>query len=219
MDVYAEAVERIGCGFRQVYGMTEVGGPFVTLGPGEHPGLEQLPETLPAGRVIPGMSARALGTAGEELAAGDVGEICVRGPGVMRGYWENEAATAEITTTDGWIRTGDLGFLDRDGYIHLVDRSKDLIIRAGQNVYPSEIERALRAHPGVRDAAVLGIADEDYGEVPLAYVAAHEGTTATQLQLHLSGLLAPYKRPRRIEFIAEVPRNMAGKILKKQLRA
>ncbi|GAA0449094.1 AMP-binding protein [Streptomyces sp. NPDC046215] len=217
VEIYAEATERLGCGFRQVYGMTEVGGPFVTLGPDEHPALDDLPEVIPGGRVIPGMSVRALDGQDEDVRPGDVGEICVRGPGVMRGYWDNDEATAEITV-DGWIRTGDLGRIDRDGRIHLVDRTKDLIIRAGQNVYPTEIERALRSHPAVRDAAVVGVPDEDYGEVPLAYVVAEDGTGRSDLVRHLADQLAPYKRPRRIEFIDEVPRNPAGKILKKLLR-
>ncbi|TGB09360.1 class I adenylate-forming enzyme family protein, partial [Streptomyces palmae] len=216
-DIYAAATARLGCGFRQVYGMTEVGGPFVTLGPDEHPAADAVPEVIPSGRVIPGMSVRALGLDGREVAPGAIGEICVRGPGLMRGYWDDEAATAEITV-DGWIRTGDLGFIDRDGRIHLVDRSKDLIIRAGQNVYPSEIERALRGHPAVRDAAVVGVPDEDYGEVPLAYVVAEDGVGEAELLRHAAAWLAPYKRPRRIEFIDQVPRNPAGKIVKKLLR-
>ncbi|MBD0746804.1 class I adenylate-forming enzyme family protein [Streptomyces sp. CBMA152] len=218
LDIYAEAVERLGCGFRQVYGMTEVGGPFVTLGPDEHPAPDAVPEVIPAGRVIPGMSARALDPQDNEVEPGAIGEIVVRGPGLMRGYWGNDAATAEITV-DGWIRTGDLGFIDRDGLIRLIDRSKDLIIRAGQNVYPSEIERALQAHPAVRDAAVVGVPDEDFGEVPLAYVVAEEGTGTVELQKYLAQHLAAYKRPRRIEFIDQVPRNPAGKIIKKLLRA
>ncbi|KUJ41307.1 2-succinylbenzoate--CoA ligase [Streptomyces albus subsp. albus] len=215
-DIYAAASARLGCGFRQVYGMTEVGGPFVTLGPEEHPAPDAVPEVIPSGRVIPGMSARALGPDDQEVAPGAIGEICARGPGVMRGYWGDQAATAEITV-DGWIRTGDLGFIDRDGRIHLVDRRKDLIIRAGQNVYPTEIERALRSHPAVRDAAVVGVPDEDYGEVPMAYVVA-DGVGAAELLRHAAESLAPYKRPRRIEFIDQVPRNPAGKIVKKRLR-
>lgn len=221
VEVYAEATERIGCGFRQVYGMTEVGGPFVTLGPDEHPRGESartLPDVLPAGRVIPGMSARVLGSDDTVLGPETIGEICVRGPGVMRGYWNDDAATAEVTV-DGWIRTGDLGLIDGDGRIHLIDRSKDLIIRAGQNVYPAEIERVLRAHPAVRDAAVVGVPDPDYGEVPLAYAVAEEGTVPAELLRYLTEQLAPYKRPRRIELIDQVPRNPAGKILKKLLRA
>ncbi len=134
-----------------------------------------------------------------------------------RGYWNDPEATREVTL-DGWIVTGDLGFMDEDGRIHLVDRSKDLIIRAGQNVYPSEIERVLMTHPAVRDAAVVGMPDEDYGEVPLAYVVAEEGTTTADLFGHVKENLAPYKRPRAIEFIEQVPRNPAGKIVKKLLR-
>ncbi|SMF40778.1 class I adenylate-forming enzyme family protein [Streptomyces sp. Amel2xC10] len=217
LDVYADAVDRLGCGFRQVYGMTEVGGPFVTLGPEEHPAPGDAGARIPCGRVIPGMSARSLGKDGRETARGEVGEIVVRGPGLMRGYWNDPAATEEVTV-DGWVRTGDLGFLDEAGRIHLVDRSKDLIIRAGQNVYPSEIERALLTHPAVRDAAVVGIPDEDFGEVPLAYVVAEEGTEARTLLAHLGENLAPYKRPRSVEFIEQVPRNPAGKIIKKLLR-
>ncbi|AKZ53472.1 putative Acyl-CoA ligase [Streptomyces ambofaciens ATCC 23877] len=219
LDVYAEAVERLGCGFRQVYGMTEVGGPFVTLGPDEHPAPGDVAARIPCGRVVPGMSARAVDGGGRELPPGEIGEIVVRGPGVMQGYWNDPEATREITA-DGWIRTGDLGFMDDEGRISLVDRTKDVIIRAGQNVYPSEIERALMSHPAVRDAAVVGMPDEDYGEVPLAYVVpepdAELGTAA--LLAHVAGLLAPYKRPRRVEFIEQVPRNPAGKIIKKLLR-
>ncbi|GGY00494.1 class I adenylate-forming enzyme family protein [Streptomyces minutiscleroticus] len=218
LDVYAEAVRRLGCGFRQVYGMTEVGGPFVTLGPDEHPAPGDVTARIPCGRVVPGMSARAVDGTGRELPRGEIGEVVVRGPGLMQGYWNDPEATEEVFL-DGWVRTGDLGFVDEEGRIHLVDRSKDLIIRAGQNVYPSEIERALMTHPAVRDAAVVGTPDEDYGEVPLAYVVAEEGTGAAELLGHVAGLLAPYKRPRRIEFIEQVPRNPAGKIVKKLLRA
>ncbi|MGK3943483.1 AMP-binding protein [Streptomyces caeruleatus] len=219
LDVYADAVERLGCGFRQVYGMTEVGGPFVTLGPDEHPAPGDVTARIPCGRVVPGMSARAVDEAGRELPAGEIGEIVVRGPGVMQGYWNDPGATRAITR-DGWIRTGDLGFMDAEGRISLVDRTKDVIIRAGQNVYPSEIERALMTHPAVRDAAVVGMPDEDYGEVPLAYVALEAGAepSAAELLAHVTGLLAPYKRPRRVEFIEQVPRNPAGKIIKKLLR-
>ncbi|WP_405764175.1 AMP-binding protein [Streptomyces sp. NBC_00080] len=217
LDVYEEAVRRLGCGFRQVYGMTEVGGPFVTLGPDEHPSPGDGAARIPCGRVIPGMSARAVGSDGTESPRGEIGEIVVRGPGVMQGYWNDPQATREIDL-DGWIRTGDLGFVDEAGRIHLVDRTKDVIIRAGQNVYPSEIERALMSHPAVRDAAVVGTPDEDYGEVPLAYVVAEPDTGARELLGHISGLLAPYKRPRGVEFIEQVPRNPAGKIVKKLLR-
>ncbi|MFI1769173.1 class I adenylate-forming enzyme family protein [Streptomyces sp. NPDC020800] len=216
--VYADAVARLGCGFRQVYGMTEVGGPFMTLGPGEHPAPGDVGARIPCGRVIPGMSARAVDQQGRQLPCGEIGEVVVRGPGAMQGYWNDPQATEEVVL-DGWIRTGDLGFFDKDGRIHLVDRCKDLIIRAGQNVYPSEIERVLMAHPAVQDAAVVGIPDDDYGELPLAYVVADDGTDDQTLLGHLAENLAPYKRPRTITFIDQVPRNPAGKIIKKMLRA
>ncbi|WP_244328911.1 class I adenylate-forming enzyme family protein [Streptomyces marokkonensis] len=147
------------------------------------------------------MSARAADGTGRELPPDEIGEIVVRGPGVMRGYWNDPEATREFTL-DGWIRTGDLGFMDDEGRISLVDRTKDVIIRAGQNVYPSEIERALMTHPAVRDAAVVGMPEEDYGEVPLAYVALEAGAEpdAQELLAHVAGLLTPYKRPRQVEF-------------------
>lgn len=216
-EIYVEASRRLGCGFRQVYGMTEVGGPFVTLGPAEHPPPDDVPAVIPCGRVIPGMSVRALDRSGREVPTGAVGEIAVRGPGVMRGYWDNLEATEEITV-QGWILTGDLGYLDAEGRIHLVDRSKDLILRAGQNVYPAEVERALRSHPHVQDAAVVGVPDADYGEVPAAFVVVDAEIDPAELHRHVAQQLAPYKRPRTIEVIDAVPRNPAGKIIRKVLR-
>lgn len=223
-DLYARAAEELRCGFRQVYGMTEVGGPFVTLAPGQHPAVLPggPPPSVPAGRVIPGMSVRILDEVGEELDTGSIGEVCVRGDGLMRGYWDDPGATAEITV-GGWIRTGDLGYLDPAGYIHLVDRRKDLIIRSGQNIYPAEIERVLREHDAVADAAVIGIPDEDYGEVPLAFVvpaagAGGDARLTRDLFGHVAQALAPYKRPREIRYLESLPRNPAGKILKKVLR-
>jgi acyl-CoA synthetase (AMP-forming)/AMP-acid ligase II len=217
-EVYAAAAGRLGCGFRQVYGMTEVGGPFVTLGPDEHPAPGEVGDAIPAGRVVPGMSVRAVGDDGREQAPGAVGEIVVRGPGVMQGYWNDPAATAEVTTADGWTRTGDLGRIDAEGRVHLVDRSKDVILRAGQNVYPSEVERVLRLHPAVRDAAVVGVPDPDFGQVPKAYVVTEGEADRAALHRHLAAHLAPYKRPRHIEYIEQVPRNPAGKIVKRLLR-
>ncbi|MFF8868450.1 class I adenylate-forming enzyme family protein [Streptomyces sp. NPDC015139] len=216
-SLYADAAERIGCGFRQVYGMTEVGGPFVTLGPGEHPVPGDEEARIPCGRVIPGMSVRTISPQGHQLPPGEIGEVVVRGPGIMQGYWNDPQATRQ-TIIDGWVRTGDLGFFDAEGRVHLVDRSKDLIIRAGQNVYPSEIERVLMSHPSVRDAAVVGVPDEDYGELPLAYVVTGGGTDGPALLDHLAKHLAPYKRPRQVRFIGQVPRNPAGKVIKRLLR-
>ncbi|MFE3054470.1 class I adenylate-forming enzyme family protein [Nocardia sp. NPDC059239] len=220
-ELYAAAARRIRCGYRQVYGMTEVGGPFVTLAPAEHPQPEMAQENgIPAGRAIPGMSVRIADDSGADVPLGTVGEVLVRGEGLMRGYWHNPQATAAVIDK-GWARTGDLGWIDNDGFIHLVDRIKDVIIRGGQNVYPAEIERALRTHPAVGDVGVVGVPDHDWGEVPLAFVVpAAEAEVAEQdLLRHLVTTLASYKRPQRVVFTDRIPRNPAGKILKNDLRA
>ncbi|MEU9105835.1 AMP-binding protein [Streptomyces xanthophaeus] len=221
VELYARAARTLGCGFRQVYGLTEAGGPIVTLGPGEHPDpLAELPETLPTGRVIPGMSLRIGDENGRPLPAGHTGEILVRGDGRMRGYWRDPAATAAATVT-GWLRTGDLGRLDDEGRLHLVDRLTDLIIRNGRNVYPAEIERVLRRHPAVADAAVVPVADGDEGEVPLALVVLVPGATAgrTEILGHLFERMAEYKVPKDVQIIEELPRNSTGKVQKKLLTA
>ncbi|MCZ9634919.1 class I adenylate-forming enzyme family protein [Rhodococcus sp. BH5] len=217
-ETLKHAVNQLDCGFRQVYGLTEVGGPFATLGPGEHPSSVDRTELIAAGRVIPGMSVRVLDREGIEVEPNAVGEICVRGPGIMRGYWQDAAATNEIIIRD-WVHTGDLGFIDENGLITLVDRIKNIIIRAGQNIYPSEVERILNSHPKVQDSAVVGVPDADYGEVPFAYVVTEENISEVDILYHVSNYLAPYKRPRNIEFIEQIPRNAAGKIVKRLLPA
>ena len=219
-ELYAEAARTLtGTGFRQVYGMTEVGGPFVTLAPDEHPDPEDLPDFFPAGRPIPGMSVRVVDEDGRTVPTGTVGEVWVSGDGLMRGYWDDPHETAEVLKGN-WARTGDLGWMDGAGRVTLVDRSKDVVIRGGQNVYPAEVERVLRQHPAVADAGVVGVPDEDWGEVPQAFVVLEEGGSAGEAELlrYLVGELAGYKRPTRVRFTDHIPRNPAGKMLKKKLR-
>ncbi|HST67094.1 MAG TPA: AMP-binding protein [Mycobacteriales bacterium] len=217
VEVYAEAARTTTAGFRQVYGVTEVGGPFVTLSPAEHPAPDgPLPEVLPAGRVVPGMSVQIVDPDGEPLPAGGVGELCARGDGVMRGYWNDPGATAAVTV-DGWVRTGDLGRLDEDGYLHLLGRKTDMIIRAGHNVYPAEIERVLRRHPGVRDVVVVGRPAGDT-EAPVAFVVPAERRPGlAELHAYLAETLADYKRPREVRFLDELPRTETGKIRRRLL--
>ncbi|WP_225838957.1 class I adenylate-forming enzyme family protein [Streptomyces sp. NK08204] len=221
VGLYAAAARTLGCGFRQVYGLTEAGGPFVTLAPAEHPDPHgDLPDALPVGRVIPGMSVRIADDAGRPLPTGERGEILVRGDGRMRGYWRDPAATDEALVT-GWLRTGDIGHLDETGCLHLLDRKTDLIIRNGRNVYPAEIERVLRRHPAVADTAVVGVADPVEGEVPLALVVLAPGAQVSRddIMSHLAARTAAYKTPKDVQIVETLPRNSAGKVQKRLITA
>jgi long-chain acyl-CoA synthetase len=172
------------------------------------------------GRALPGTRIQVVDEVGAPLPAGEDGEVCVRSPGVMLGYWRDPVATAE-TVVDGWLRTGDVGHLDEDGYLTIVDRRKDLIIRGGFNVYPRDVEDVLLAHPAVAAAAVVGRPDELYGEEVVAFVTLRPGATATEdaLLAHAAGHLAATKRPRELHLVDEVPVTSVGKTDRKALRA
>jgi acyl-CoA synthetase (AMP-forming)/AMP-acid ligase II len=214
-----EAVAAFGCGFRNVYGITEGGGPIALLAPEEiadPTGGER--RLAAAGRMMPGVQLEVQSEAGRPLPPGEVGEICMRGDGQMSGYWRNPAATA-AAFRDGWLLTGDLGSQDDRGFLFLVDRRSDLILRGGQNVYPAEVERALAEQPGVLDVAVVAGSSEDWGQVPVAFVVpADPAPPAADLLRGSARQLASYKRPVRIEFVDEIPRSPAGKVLRKLLR-
>ncbi len=157
---------------------------------------------------------------GEEvLPPGEPGELVIRGPQVMRGYWNREEETAK-TLRNGWLYTGDIARMDKDGYFYIVDRKKDLIIVGGYNVYPREVEEVLYRHPKVKEAAVVGIPHEFYGEVPKAFVVLKEGETVTEeeLKAYLGEHLAKYKVPHEIEFREELPKTFVGKVLRRELR-
>ncbi|WP_030767210.1 fatty acid--CoA ligase [Streptomyces sp. NRRL F-2664] len=212
-----ECLERIGCEFAQIYGLTETGNTAVCLPPHEHvAGGSRLKA---AGRPYPGFGAKVVDRAGRELPTGAVGEVCLRTPSRMLSYWGLPEATAE-TLVDGWIHTGDAGYLDEGGYVFLCDRIKDTIIVAGENVYPAEIENALARHPSVVEAAVVGVPDERWGEAVHAFVVVRPGheVTPRQLVLSLKGTLADFKIPSGFEFIETLPRNPSGKILRRELR-
>lgn len=172
------------------------------------------------GRPIAGVEMSILDEAGAPVAFDAVGEICVRGANVMKGYYKLPAVTAEVITADGWLRTGDLGTMDADGYFTIVDRKKDLIIRGGQNVYPADIEEALYRHPAVAEAAVVAKPDEMLGEVPMAYVALKPGACATSEGLleHCRAELAYFKVPVAVDILPELPKGPTGKILRRELR-
>ncbi|MFJ7669308.1 class I adenylate-forming enzyme family protein [Lysinibacillus sp. NPDC097195] len=171
------------------------------------------------GKPLAQTEIRVVDSFGEALPAGEVGEICVRGPQVMKGYLRNEEETAR-TIRDGWLYSGDLGRFDDEGYLYIVDRKKDMIIRAGENIYPIEIEEVLYQLPAILEAAVIGLPHEVYGEVPKAFVVLKEGklTNEEAILAHCRSQLAKYKVPYEIEFLAQLPRNASGKVLKHTLR-
>jgi long-chain acyl-CoA synthetase len=154
-----------------------------------------------------------------DLPVGEAGEICVRGPQVMAGYWNRPAATAEVMTEDGFLRTGDIGWVDADGYLRISDRKKDMILVSGFNVFPNEVEAVLLMHPKVLDAAVVSVPDERCGEAPAAFVVRRDASlTEAELRTLCAEQLAAYKRPQRFEFRDALPKTPVGKILRRALR-
>ena len=154
-----------------------------------------------------------------ELAPGEYGEIVVKGPNVMQGYYNNPEATAE-TIVDGWLHTGDMGYVDEDGYFFIVDRKKDMIIRGGENIYPREIEEVLFTHPQIAEATVIAKPDPVWGEEVLAVVVPAPGATlsADDVIAYCQAHLADYKVPREVVFRQDLPKTLTGKVQKKQLR-
>ena len=205
-----------GCVLVEGYGLTEAS-PVCFCNPvhGENrAGTIGLP--------LPGVRAeiRALDDPARRVPEGERGELVIRGPNVMRGYWQRPAETAAVMTPDGWLRTGDVGIMDHDGYVTLVDRIKDLIICSGYNVYPRTVEEALYAHPDIAAATVLGMPDSYRGESVAAFVQLRPGATLTDAALHafLRERLSPVELPRLIEIRAELPRTAVGKLSRKELR-
>jgi long-chain acyl-CoA synthetase len=166
------------------------------------------------------VEVRIVDANGEDVPVGTVGELWTRSPQNMAGYWNNPTATSATVTPDGWLKTGDAGYLDDEGYIYLFDRVKDMIVSGGENVYPAEVENVLMTHPDVGDVAVIGVPDEKWGEAVKAVVVPAAGTSPVQEDLiaFARDLLAGYKLPKSVDFAAELPRNPSGKLLKRQLR-
>jgi len=200
-------------------------GPIVTqmYGQGEAPmtitvmpASEALDHPFSCGRAFHGVDIRVADSGGEPVPDGKDGEVLVRGDVVMRGYWDNPGATA-ATLAGGWLHTGDIGHLEA-GYLYLTDRAKDVIITGGSNVYPREVEEVLLTHPAVREAAVVGVPDAEWGESVRAFVVAAGDPSSGELIQYCRGRLASFKKPREVIFLPELPKNAAGKILKRELR-
>jgi acyl-CoA synthetase (AMP-forming)/AMP-acid ligase II len=214
-ELSGRAEARLGAPIRQGYGLTE-------LSPVSHKSrLARISETPPGsvGALIPNTEARLVDPeTGEDVAEGEEGEIWVRGPQVMKGYLNNPEATAETLVEDGWLRTGDIGRVDENGFFYVVDRLKELIKYKGYQVPPAELEAVLVSHPKVKDAGVIGVAMEDGGEAPKACVVAEDGLDPEELIGYVAERVAPYKRIREVEFVDEVPKSASGKILRRLLR-
>jgi long-chain acyl-CoA synthetase len=220
--VLKAALRTFRCPLYGVYGLTESTGGVVQLQPRDHdPGGPRERLLRSAGRPFPWVELRiADPVTGAELPAGATGEVWLRGPNVTPGYFDRPAETAATLTADGWLRTGDGGYLDEEGYLFLTDRIKDMIVSGGENVYPIEVEEVLAQHPDVADVAVIGVPHERWGEAVAALVIRRPGGTCTadELIAFARERLAGYKLPRSVEFVAELPRTPSGKVLKRELR-
>jgi acyl-CoA synthetase (AMP-forming)/AMP-acid ligase II len=218
-------MERLRCEFQQGYGLTESSPNLTTLRPEDHV-LNGPPEIVArlssVGRESVGVQVRVVDDHGVDVPAGERGEIVARGTNIMEGYWRQpEATTAAIR--DGWLHTGDIGVLDDRNFLFLVDRTTDMLISGGINVYPREIELQLEQHAAVAEAAVVSRADPRWGEVPVAFVALRPGASREAVRQELERMcrqrLAGYKQPKDYLFLDALPRNTMGKVLKRELRA
>lgn len=221
-QVLRDALQHLPCGLLQVYGLTECVGTIAVLQPEDHTlgdgGTERLRS---CGRPLPTLELRLVDSdSGAVVDPGDVGEVQIRSPRVMAGYWNLPDETAETVTPDGWLRTGDLAQQDDQGYLYLCDRLKDMVVTGGENVYPAEVEDVLQWHPGVAEVAVVGIPDPRWGETLKALVVRTPGTAATEPELVAFARehLAHYKCPSSVDFLPTLPRNATGKVLRRMLR-
>jgi long-chain acyl-CoA synthetase len=208
-----------GLYIHNIYGLTETTSPSHAVPSGRRAPVDQASGALSVGVPVFNTVARILGDDGQELPPGEVGEIAISGPMVVPGYWNRPDAT-ERTLPGGELRTGDVGFMDADGWFYLVDRKKDMIVAAGYKVWPREVEDTLLRHPAVREAAVVGVPDAYRGETVWAYVSLRPGASATPEELieFCRAELAAYKYPRRVEVLADLPKTPTGKLLRRELR-
>jgi long-chain acyl-CoA synthetase len=195
----------------QGYGLTETS-PVATLNPFNRPKLAAI------GVPIPGTDVRLVDNDGNDAPPGEAGELWVKGPQVMKGYWQRPDETARVLR-DGWLATGDIAKMDEDGYLHIVDRKKDMILVSGFNVYPNEVEAVISAHPGVQDTAVVGVPDDEHGEIVVAFVTPKDASvTEESIRQHCKQSLTNYKVPRLVVMKNDLPKSNVGKVLRKDLR-
>jgi len=228
-EVIRKAIEEMpGVRFINAFGQTETASTITALGPEDHviEGTEEEKEkklkrlASSIGRPLPDVEIKVVDEAGNKLPPHQVGEILAKGPRIMSEYWHDEEKTAKVLTKDGWLRTGDKGWLDEEGYVYLAGRGDDMIIRGGENISPEEIENVLYSHPKVEEVAVIGVPDPEWGQQPRAVVVLKKGESASEEEFmeHCRTRLASFKRPRSVIFLDSLPRNPLGKLLKKELR-
>jgi len=202
-----------GCPICEGYGLTETS-PVASVNPIEHIQIGTI------GIPVPSTQFKVINDDGQDLAQGEIGELCIKGPQVMKGYWQRPEATAEVIDAEGWFKSGDIGVVQEDGYIRIVDRKKDMILVSGFNVYPNELEDVLAGLPGVLQCAAIGVPDEKSGEAIKLFVVVKPGESLTKEQVmqHMHDNLTGYKRPRYVEFRDSLPTTNVGKILRRELR-
>ncbi|HEX2240171.1 MAG TPA: AMP-binding protein, partial [Actinomycetota bacterium] len=208
-----EAVgQRLGCKVIQGYGLTETS-------PVTHTALHwEEPKFGSIGPLIPNTEGKVVDVdTGDDLGVNEKGEICVRGPQIMKGYLNNTEATAQTIDPDGFLHTGDIGYVDEDGWFFIVDRLKELIKYKGLQVAPAELEALLLSHPQISDAAVIGVPDEEAGELPKAFVVTSGDLSEDEIKSFVASKVAPHKKIRFVEFVDEIPKSASGKILRRVL--
>ena len=220
LELLRQCIAMFGCEFIQAYGMTETTGTICMLPPEDHDPNGNV-RMRSAGKALPGVELKIVDEAGRDLPVGEVGEVVTRSSNNMLGYWKLPDATAKTVDSDGWIRTGDAGYMDEDGYLYIHDRVKDMIISGGENVYPAEVESAIYGHPDVLEVAVIGVPDEKWGEAVKAVCAPKPGASIDPESVigWARERIAGFKVPKTVDLIDALPRNASGKILRKDLRA
>jgi fatty-acyl-CoA synthase len=213
-----------GCGFTQLYGLTETVGAGTALQPEDHVG----DRLRSCGKPYPGLDVKIFDGNGKEVKTGEIGEIVIAGPTLMKGYWNKPDATAGAIKANRsffggekrWFYTGDAGFFDKQGFLYIHDRVKDMIVSGGENIYPAEVENAVMAHPAVADCAVIGVPDDKWGEAVKAIVVLKQGqkATAEEIIAFCKTRIASYKVPKSVDFVDSIPRNPSGKVLRRELR-
>ena len=221
-EVLMASMATLKCPHIQVYGMTETTGAITELSAEDHdPSGPRAYLLRSAGKPYPWVEMKIVDTeTGQSLASGEVGELWTRSAQNMVGYWNHPAETAKTITEDGWLKTGDAGYLDAEGFLFLTDRVKDMNVSVGENVYPAEVENALASFPAIAEVAVIGVPSDKWGETVKAVVVLRSEHVATEAEIiaHAKGLLASYKCPTSVDFVGVLPRNPTGKVLKKDLR-